>query len=156
MKRKASLGLGACAALLMAAGALSPAAHAETVDFGQPTDIDVVDIEIEQHWTVSDLQPSADALPYQPAGALWEATTAVTLDHGGVPMISGFSARSAADSYPVLWAVASPLGIPPTALPPDGTASGKIYFDVTGAAPTSVVYTLEGADAAAWGQSPPA
>lgn len=155
MKKKAPFGIGACAALLTAAGALSPAAHAETVDFGEPTDIDVVDIEIEQHWTVSGLQPSTDALPYQPAGALWEATTSVTLDQGGVPMISGFSARSGADEYPVLWAVASPLGILPTALPPGGSASGKIYFDVTGAAPTSVAYTLEGADAAAWGQSPP-
>ena len=156
MKPKPPFGVSACAALLVAAGALAPVAHAETVDFGQPTDIDVVDIEVEQHWTVSDLQPSTDVVPYQPAGTLWEAATEVTLDQGGVPMVSGFSARSDSDSYPVLWAVASPLGIPPTALPPGGSATGKIYFDVTGAAPTSVIYTLEGNDVAAWGQSPSA
>jgi len=146
--------IGALGALLVAASTLAPAAGAETVYFGEPTDVDVVDIEVEQHWTVSDLQPTTDVLPYQSAGALWQATATATLDHGGVPLISGFSARSDVDSYPVLWAVASPLGILPNALPAGGSATGKIYFDVTGAAPTSVVYTLEGTDVAAWGEPP--
>lgn len=151
MKIASVLLAGIGAALVIAGLAPTPAATAETVGFGEPTDIDVIDIEVEQHWTVSDLQPSTDALPYQAAGELWEATTSVTLDHGGVPMVSGFSARSDSASYPVLWAVASPLGIPPSALPPGGSATGKVYFDVTGAAPTGVVYTLEGVDVAGWG-----
>lgn len=155
MKLKTLFSTCVCGALLAATAAPAPNAHAETVDFGEPTDIDVVDIEVEQHWTVDELQPSADVLPYRPAGELWEATTTATLDHGGVPLIAGFSARSADDSYPVLWGVASPLGIAPTALPAGGSATGKIYFDVTSEAPSSVVYVLEGTDVAMWGQSPP-
>lgn len=143
--------LGVLVAGVLIAGAGAPNAWADDVDLGGTADIDVVDIEVEQHWTVSDLKPSTDAIPYRPAGTLWEAETSVTLDHGGVPVVSGFSARSDGASYPALWNVASPLGISPNALPPGGSATGKIYFDVTADAPTSVAYTLNGADAAVWG-----
>jgi len=54
-----------------------------------------------------------------------------SLDNGGVPVIS-------------------PLGIPANALPPGVSASGKIYFDVTDAAPTAIAYTVNGADAVVW------
>ena len=57
---------------------------------------------------------------------------------GGVPVIPGFAATSGAQSYPVLWGVASGQGINPSALPAGGSATGKIYFDVTGGAPNSV------------------
>lgn len=136
-----------------AATVLAPSASAESLDLGDQADVDVVDIEIEQHWTVDDLQPSSDAIGYRPAGSLWEATVTAELDHGGVPVISGFSARSADDSYPVLWGVASPLGIPPSPLTPGGTATGKIYFDVTGSSPNSVVYTVDGNEPVVWGGS---
>lgn len=136
---------------ILIAGAASPSARAEEVDLGGTADVDVVDIEVEQHWTVADLEPSTDAIAYNPTGTLWEATVGVTLDTGGVPLISGFSARSGAANYPALWNVASPLGIPPNALPPGGSATGKIYFDVTGDAPTAVAYSLNGADAVVWG-----
>lgn len=151
MKQKALLLMGVFAAA--ATTALAPTASAETIDLGDTADVDVVDIEIEQHWTVSDLQPSNDVISYRPAGSLWEATVSTELDHGGVPVISGFSARAADQIYPVLWAVPSPLGIPPNALPPGGTAAGKIYFDVTGAAPTSVAYTVDGIEPVVWSDS---
>jgi hypothetical protein len=127
--------------------ALAPVASAENVDLGGTADVDLIDIEIEQHWTVGDLMPSSDAIAYRPAGTLWQATVTTTLDNGGVPVISGFSARSVDNTYPVLWNVASPLGIPANPLPPGGSASGKIYFDVTGAAPTAIAYSVHGADA---------
>ncbi len=136
-----------------AATVLAPSASAESVDLGEQADVDVVDIEIEQHWTVEDLQPSSDVIGYRPAGSLWEATVTAELDHGGIPVISGFSAKSGSDNYPVLWGVASPLGIPPSPLSPGGTATGKIYFDVTGGAPTSVVYTVDGTEPVVWGSS---
>ncbi len=136
-----------------AATVLAPSASAESLDLGDQADVDVVDIEIEQHWTVDDLQPSSDAISYRPTGSLWEATVTAELDHGGVPVISGFAARSGAENYPVLWGVASPLGIPPSPLSPGGTATGKIYFDVTGDAPTSVVYTVDGTEPVVWGGS---
>lgn len=133
------------------AGAPSPVAWADDVDLGGTADVDIVDIEIEQHWTVDGLRPSTDSIPYRPVGTLWEANASVTLDQGGVPVVSSFAARSPDANYPALWNVASPLGIPPNALPPGGSANGKIYFDVTGDAPTSVAYSINGADAATWG-----
>ena len=126
---------------------LAPAeAAAETVDLGDTADIDLLDIEnggdheIDQHWTIGDLMPSTDAIPYRLAGSLWEATATAELDHGGIPVITGFFARSDSDSYPVLWNVAGPLAVNPAALPPAGSVTGKLYFDVTGAAPTSVAF----------------
>lgn len=141
------------AALLTATALIGAApAAAETIDLGEPAEVELVEIEVEQHWTVADLQPSTDVIAYRPAGSLWEATTTVELDHGGVPVLSGFSARSDTASYPVLWNVPSPLGIVPSPLSPGGSATGKIYFDVTGAAPTSVAYTVDGEDVAVWEQ----
>lgn len=80
------------------------------------------------------------------------ATALVTteLDHGGVPVVSGFSARADDASYPVLWNVASPTGIPPNVLTPGGSANGKIYFDVTGSAPSSVAYTAGNGNVIVW------
>ena len=129
---------------------LAPAAGAETIELGDTTDVDIVDIEIEQDWTISDLRPSTDAIPYQPAGSLWEASATVEVPHGGVPMVNGFVARSGSANYPVLWGVAAPLGVSPAALPPGGTVSGKLYFDVTGPQPDSVAYTADGEDRAVW------
>lgn len=132
-------------AALTATAAATPAS-AGTVDLGNTADVDIVDIEngadveVEQHWTISNLKPSTDAISYSPAGTLWEATAAVLLDHGGIPVISGFFARSGTDSYPVLWTVAAPAAVAPGALPPGGSATGKMYFDVTGAPPDSVAF----------------
>lgn len=148
MRRVTTLMIGG---LLLAAASIGvPAAAADTTDMGNSADVDLVDIEIEQYWTVSDLRPSADPIPFRPAGSLWEATATVELPDGGVPMISGFSARSGSDSYPVLWGVAAPLGVSPSALQPGGSASGKLYFDVTAAPPDSVAYAVDGTDEAVW------
>lgn len=109
-----------------------------------------------QQWTVTALQPSADVIGYQPAGALWEATATATPAGGGVPVVPGFTARSGGgDSYPVLWTVPTPGGINPTALPDGGSATGRLYFDVTGPTPDRVAYTRDGQDAAIWVQPPP-
>lgn len=81
-------------------------ASAETVDLGGTADVDLVDIEngtdveIDQEWTISDLKPSTDTIPYRPVGSLWEATATVELADGGIPVIPGFVARSDSDSYP--------------------------------------------------------
>lgn len=128
----------------------TPAAGAETTDLGSPAEVELMEIEVDQQWMVDDLRPSADALPYQPAGTLWEATATVELATGGVPVVAGFSARSDAQAYPVLWQVAAPLGVSPAPLPPNGSARGKLYFDVTGDPPDSVAYIVDGTDAAVW------
>lgn len=142
-----SKALGAAAVCALALLTLRPAqAAAETVELGGTADVDLVDIEnggdleIDQEWTISDLRPSTDAIPYRVSGTLWEATATAELEDGGVPVMAGFFARSGSDSYPVLWNVPSPLGVNPAPLPAAGSVTGKFYFDVTGPAPTSVAY----------------
>lgn len=144
MRQPAAIVTTAATWAVMAAVLAAPAATADTVDLGSTTDVDLVDIEngadveIEQNWTISDLRPSSDSITYPLAGTLWEATATIDLDQGGVPVIPGFFASANGQAYPVLWTVASPAGVNPGALPPGGSATGKLYFDVTGAAPTSV------------------
>lgn len=136
--------------MLLAGMVRAPVVAAETTVLGGTTDVDLVDVEIEQHWTISDLRPSTDAIPYRPRGTLWEAAARAELPHGGVPMITGFTAQGSTASYPVLWGVAAPLSVSPAALPPGGSVAGKLYFDVTADAPGRVAYTVDGIDMAVW------
>jgi hypothetical protein len=108
-------------------------------------------------WTVSGLQPSADPIPYQPDGALWEATaTDQALAGGAIPFIPAFSARAAnGDDYRSLFQVPTAQGVNPTGLAQGQSTTGKLYFDVTGESPDSVVYTDGGQDRLTWVQPPP-
>lgn len=148
MKPATAIRIGLYGSMAAAACAWAPNALADNLGSS-------VDVGGGQQWTVSNLQPSADAIPYQPAGSLWEATATSQLAAGGVPVIPGFAATSGAQSYPVLWGVASGQGINPSALPAGGSATGKIYFDVTGGAPNSVSYVVDGQPVANWVQPPP-
>lgn len=92
-------------------------------------------------WKVSNLQPSTDVMPgYHVAGDLWEATVTVNAISGPVtPAISQFNAVAPDQAaYRVLWQVASPVNISGATIPQGAQASGKIHFDVTGPAPTTV------------------
>ncbi|WP_078316074.1 MULTISPECIES: DUF1942 domain-containing protein [Mycobacteriaceae] len=103
---------------------------------------------VVQEWTVSGLRASVDAvLGYPVAGQLWEATASVRAVTGSVtPLIPNLAAVSGAqEHYPVLWQVASPYGIPGATIAAGHTATGKVYFDVTGAAPGMVTYQGGGA-----------
>jgi hypothetical protein len=110
-----------------------------------------------QGWTVTGLQPSADTIPYQPGGALWEATaTDQAITGGAVPFIPAFSARAAnGDDYRSLFQVPTAQGVNPSGLAQGQSTTGKLYFDVTGASPDSVVYTDGGQDRLTWVQPPP-
>lgn len=141
--------LGAAAACAWAPGALADDGTQTTLG-GQ------ADVGGGQVWTVTGLRPSSDAIPFQAAGTLWEATATAAPVNGGVPVVPGFAARGGADNYPVLWPVPTANGVNPSALPAGGTTTGKLYFDVVGQAPNSVVYTANGHDAAVWVQPPPA
>ncbi|GFG69983.1 MPT63 family protein [Mycolicibacter senuensis] len=103
-------------------------------------------------WTVADLRPSSDAIPYQPRGTLWEATATDEAIQGTVfPIVANLSARSASgQNYQSLFTVPTPQGIVPTGLSQGQKTSGKVYFDVTGDAPTSLVYQAGGADLIRW------
>jgi len=138
--------------LAVAACAVAPHALAD----GHQANLgSAVDVGGGDRWTVSGLKPSADVIPYAPAGSLWEATATNQLADGGIPVVPGFAAGNGAQTYPVLWGVASAQGINPGSLAPGGSATGKLYFDVTGATPTSVSYAIDGNQVAVWVQPPP-
>ncbi|WP_459968927.1 MPT63 family protein [Mycobacterium sp. MUNTM1] len=109
---------------------------------------------VVQGWTVSSLQPSKDTIPYAVQGTLWEATATDEAIQGSViPIVSNFSARSASgETYPVLYQVATPQGVNPASLAQGQKTNGKLYFDITGDKPTSVVYTDGNAASATWTQ----
>ncbi|MCH9731143.1 MAG: MPT63 family protein [Actinomycetia bacterium] len=122
------------------------------------TQADIVDGPVVQGWTVSHLQPSTDTIPYAVQGQLWEATASDTSIQGdAVPIVSNFNARAAdGQTYRVLWEVATPQGVNPSTLAQGGTTRGKLYFDVTGSAPDSVIYRgIDGPDLALWLTPPP-
>ena len=98
-------------------------------------------------WTLTDLRPSSDAAPGYPlAGRLWEATVTVRAAAGAVtPVIPNFGAMGAGHTqYPVLWQLATPAGISAVTLSEGQSATGKIYFDVTGPDPMAVAYNAGG------------
>lgn len=114
--------------------------------------------DVVQAWTVSDLKPSSDAIPYPVAGTLWEATATDHAVRGTVtPIVSNLNARArSGQTYRVLFGVATPQGVNPSTLPQGQKTTGKIYFDVTGDAPDSVLYNAGGPDLVVWVQPPPA
>lgn len=145
-------GLGFFAAAGAAACVFAPAAGADTPQ--QVTMGSEVDLPGGQAVEIKELEPSSDAIPYRPTGTLWEAEATIETDHGGAPLVPGFSAQAGAVRYPVLWTVPTAKGVNPATLPPGGEAEGKIYFDVTGPAPDAVVYTFDGRDVATWLEAP--
>lgn len=113
---------------------------------------------VVQRWTVSGLQPSSDAIPHPVAGTLWEAKASDEAVQGTViPIVSNFNARTPdGHEYRVLFGAATPQGVNPATLAQGQTTAGKLYFDVTGPAPDSVVFNAAGQDLAVWRPAPPA
>ena len=160
VKTSAMMVAAATAVFWTLGGAISaPIAAAdsgETVTtLGQPAEI--VNGAVVQAWTISALKPSADVIPYAVRGTLWEAAAADTALQGEVtPIVPNLSARARnGDTYPVLWTVATPQGVNSASLGPGQTTAGKIYFDVTGQDPDSVLYSDGARDLALWVQPPP-
>ncbi len=110
--------------------------------------------QVQLSWTVRGLKPSTDPMPgYQVAGKLWEATATVKAVSGPVtPAISQFNAVAPNQAaYRVLWQVASPVNISGATIPQGATSTGKIHFDVTGPAPTTVTMNNGMQDLLIWG-----
>lgn len=119
---------------------------------------ELVNGDVVQAWTIKDLKPSSDVIPYQVVGTLWEATATDSAVRGTVqPIVSNLNARArSGQTYRVLFGVATPQGVNPAALVQGQQTTGKVYFDVTGDVPDSVVYNAGGSDLAVWVQPPPA
>jgi Domain of unknown function (DUF1942) len=152
MIKKLAAAVGAAAiAIGIAAGTAGPASAVDNIKpFGQQ----------ERIWewgtgapiigyTVQNLSPSSDPVPHN--GQLYEAT--LTVDAFGkpaTPMIHMFNARAENSAmYPVI------ANAGPGPVPPGGSSTGKLYFDVVGAEPNSVVYNDGIRDILAWIPGPP-
>jgi Domain of unknown function (DUF1942) len=104
-------------------------------------------------WTVDDLQPSSAVIPGHPVvGTLWEADATVQAERGATaPVVADLNARAAnGQTYRVIYTVPTPQGLNPAPLVPGETRIGKVYFDVTGQAPDSVVYNNGAQDLLIW------
>lgn len=112
---------------------------------------------VVQGWTITDLKASTDQIPYPVAGTLWEATATDQAIEGSVtPIVSNLNARAkSGETYRVLFGVATPQGVNPATLAQGQQTTGKVYFDVVGDTPDSVVYNAGGHDLAVWVQPPP-
>ena len=118
----------------------------------------LVNGDVVQGWTITGLKPSADEVPFTPSGTLWEATATNEAIQGSVqPIVSNLNARAAdGQNYRVLWGLATTQGVNPAALAQGEKTSGKVYFDVTGASPDSIVYNAGGRDLLVWEPAPAA
>ncbi|KUI05856.1 MPT63 family protein [Mycobacterium sp. IS-3022] len=116
----------------------------------------LVDGAVIQGWTITDLKPSSDVIPYPVTGQLWEATaTDQAIQGSATPIVSNLNARAAdGQTYRALFGAATPQGVNPATLAQGQQTSGKVYFDVTGAAPDSVVYNTGGQDRLVWTEPP--
>ena len=112
---------------------------------------------VVQGWTITDLKASTDQIPYPVAGTLWEATATDQAIEGSVtPIVSNLNARAkSGETYRVLFGVATPQGVNPSTLAQGQKTTGKVYFDVVGDTPDSVVYNAGGHDLLVWVQPPP-
>ena len=103
-------------------------------------------------YTVNGLGPSSDPIPYPVRGRLYAAD--VTVNAFGVwatPVVPRLNARAQnSQLYPPLSNVFTPQSLQGNAVPPGGSSSGKVYFDVVGADPNSVVYNDGMRDILAW------
>jgi hypothetical protein len=111
---------------------------------------------VVQGWTITNLKVSSDTIPHQVNGTLWEATATDEAVQGGVtPIVSNLNARARdGETYRVLFGAATPQGVNPATLAQGEKTAGKVYFDVTGAAPDSVVYNSGGQDQLVWVGTP--
>ena len=145
-----SAAAAAIAASIITASTAS--AYPTTDHFGARESLSDAGGTIVTGWTVSNLRPSSDAIPYPVTGQLWEATATAQADQGAVaPIVSDFNARAAnGQTYRVLANVATPQGVNPAPIGQGATTSGKLYFDVNGPAPNSVVYNNGVQDILIW------
>ena len=136
--KKLAAPVGAAAIMIsVAAGTVGPASAASNIKpFGQgETLLDPATGAPMITYTVDGLNPSSDAVPH--SGQLYEANVTAV---GGVPMMPMFNARAESGAnYRVI----------------GGTAPGKLYFDVVGDVPNSVVYNDGVQDLLTWIPGPP-
>jgi hypothetical protein len=110
---------------------------------GFGTSQQLIDGPLITNYTVSNLQPSNNAIPgYTPKGTLYQADVTARSDAGLVtPMVNDFIARGPnGQNYRVIDKVGAPGSLNPAPIPQGSESTGTLYFDVTGAPPNGVAY----------------
>jgi hypothetical protein len=131
------------AAGIAAVGVFTAAtATASPIIQGLGTSETLVDGPLITDYTVSNLQPTNVMIPgYTPKGQLWQAN---------------FNARTNDNlTYRVISTSPTPDALSPAPITQGGQANGKVYFDVTGAQPTNVVYNDGVQDVLVWTTNSP-
>jgi hypothetical protein len=133
--KKLATPVGVAAIMIsVAAGTVVPASAASNIKpFGQEEWLlDPVTSAPQIAYTVDGLNPSSDAVPHN--GQLYEAT--LTFEPpGAIPIVPRFNARAESGvNYRVI----------------GGAVPGKLYFDVVGEVPNSVVYNDGVQDLLTW------
>ena len=140
----ATVAVGIAASTAAPAGAIN-----DIKPFGTEMTLKNYLFDTEIGYTVHDLTPSSDPVAHPVQGELYESTTTVRSVRGVVvPIIPFFNARAAnGQSYQVLAHVSTLSG---AALLPGAQSTGKLYFDVVGDAPNSVVFNDGRQDLLGW------
>lgn len=156
MKIKQVAGVAVCSTAMFSFCAIAPASAINNIKaFGvQET---LTDFNSNIGYTVKGLRPSTDVIPYPVAGRLYEATVTADAVQGTVtPIIPFFNARAESGAnYRVLSDVFTPQGLSGAPLPQGASSTGKLYFDVVGDVPNSVVYNNGFEDQLGWVNGPP-
>lgn len=155
MRTKRQITTTAAAATVAAFGVLGTAvasADTESAAFGQAQQ--VTDGTAVSAYTIEELEPSDDTVGIEVTGQLYEADATVQAVEGtATPAIPSFTARTAdGTDYQVLTQVTGPESLTVAPVAQGTESSGKIYFDVTGAAPTEVVYTDAAQNSVVWSE----
>ena len=145
--------LAAAATVSIIGAPIASAEDVTTTTIGNQAKL--VDGNVIQGWTISDLRTSSDVIPYPVAGTLWEATaTDEAIQGSATPIVSNLNARArSGQTYRVLFGVATPQGVNPATIAQGQKTTGKVYFDVTGDPPDAVVYSAGDQDLLAWAQA---
>jgi hypothetical protein len=149
---KTAIGAAGIAAAALLTAATAVAAPPTMGGFG--TSEQLVDGALITNYTVSNLQPANITIPgYTPQGRLYQADITAQANSGTVtPVVADFNARAGkrGQQYRVIDTVPVPNGLSPAPILQGGQSTGKLYFDVTGAPPTEVVYNDGVQDVLVW------
>jgi hypothetical protein len=112
----------------------------------------LVDGPLVTAYTVSNLQQSNVTLPViGPQGQIWQADVTAAANSGTVtPLVADFNARAADGTNYRVIEEGTPDGLSPAPIVQGGQSVGKIYFNVTGTPPNSVVYNDGVEDVLIW------
>lgn len=143
----------AAAAVAIALSGAPVGAATTTAELGATQTLTNADGLVVTGYTVNYLAPSldADTINYPVEGRLYQASVVVQALKGTVtPLLPMFNARAAnGDTYRML-AAPSWGGVAGLTLAEGQKSSGRIYFDVTGETPNSVVYNNGAEDLLIW------